>query len=352
MITEPQLIEGESVKRQRMDLSDYGGMNIMSVDGSRADPMSDNLVGINENWTSEGVNESIEVKFFTVPPKLCPRWSNEYPEGCILFGCAAQLVADFKKNATRGRQYYIRGMDLLEMLTPQQLNMHLHLLWKNLPNMQNEPTLQQLLLTWRCLGQNVAPPTDSHGKLDSYQNKRLGEERAIPVRPLGDCKITNYWGKMVSGTQNCFLYFVLKFVPVTTSQITYVLNEAGTDVQTISTYENGRKDPQTRVLPLNGKKMEYVPKLVPVCCNNPNSPSDEELSYDWIIYDEARVNCTTIKRRGEFIRVGQCVQNRAFDPTIPRQAMGELIDMSLDAAPILPHIDVMVNIRDSLSTPY
>lgn len=312
----------------------------MSVDGSSYNPMNANNVdGANDTFTSEGVNDSIDVKVIAVPPKQDRSWHYKYPEGAILFGTTAEFQKDMAHAQIRGRAHFFRQIDCMETFTPEQMCYQIHLDWINGEiNAADHPQriLTQLYEKYHCLGVNTLPPEDSHGVKDSVATRRLGNDRVLNIRIAADDRVLNYWGSKVGGSTNCYLFFVLRFVEVQSlrkNTISYTLSRDGTDVRTVDLFQRTSNGTVTNT------RMEYLPRWEAVCSENPRCPNDEDLYY---MYEGVRL-------RGKFVRVGRCVVNKEFQQNPHGSRVTEINDMMLTSNISL--IDVLVRINDGYYLP-
>lgn len=342
MLPTPRFIPGaDSGPTPNPDPIYYDGMNNFSVDGSRYDPMFKG-VGVDQNWTSEGVNDQIEGKVVVVQPRYNRQWQVEYPVGCLLFGSADCFEDQVKRNQGQGRKNLFRGIDRMEVFTPEQLNYHLHMVTLDPTVGDKDKTIDAVFAKWRLLGVNITPAVTSAAEFVSYQafNKRIGEERVLVYRPFADEKVINYWGNGFSGQYKPYLFMVLKLHRVESHDKSgYVLNYRGDDTrvpEAPDAHNSAGKAAQ--------KPLMYIPRWTAVTGSNAICPSDEDLEYEEVIEEPKGKPPITVKKKGYYIRVGRVIRNPDYQKTSLSSTIHLLRDMN--ATTNCQRLDVMLNVRE------
>lgn len=328
----------------------YSGMNNFSVDGSSYNPLF-NGVGVDQNWTSEGVNDQIEGKVIAVQPRYNKQWQVEYPIGCLLFGSADCFELQVKRNESRGRKHLFRGIDRMEVFTPEQLNYHIHMVCLDDTVPADNKTIDVIFRTWRLMGVNISPVVTSDAEFKSYQtlNKRVGEERVLVYRPFADEKVVNYWGSEVSGQHKPYLFMVLKPYKVEAhAKKRYILNYTGDDVRVPAAPDkrlgSARSAAASSSSSTPSPAILSIPRWTAVAGNNPIRPDDADLEYEEELTDPNGGPPVVIKKKGYYVRVGRVIRNPDHQKTSLSHAIPELWDMNATAS--CQRLDVMVNIRE------
>lgn len=307
--------------------ANYAGVDNFTVDGSSYDPYWKG-VGVDNQWTSEGVNDQIDGKLITVPPRYSKNWQVEYPIGALLFGSPAAFD-DLASRATRvGRRPIFRNIDRMELLTPEQMNYHLAHKWLNDANTR-KMSLLEMFNAWRLIGVNISPNNKINNGLPNGDDlKYLGEERVIDYRPFADEKVVNYWGSGPAGNDHPYLFLVLKMVRPEGHSWTFKLNQTGDDVRTEK---------------FDSIITKYAPQWVAVASEYARSPAEKDLEYEYL--DE---NGAKRMGRGLFVRVGRLIQNPEHQPGV-NISVGNCTDIrDMQSSASRRRLDVMVDVREVL----
>lgn len=330
----PTLVMGDDTKRQRMEISDYGGLGNFSTDGSSYDPSNpDNVVASNGTWSSEHVNDDIDINVVALPSDHDPTWVNNVPIHALVFSSATEFTNEVAHLQKRGKNTVFRAFDCRVMYTPEQMNYDLHTMWLKRATMNKIPTLEELFNKWSLTGTMNTPPGNSHGVTDSFADKRVGDQRHVDVRIFGDCKVLNYLGSHVSGTVKPYFFMALKYMPIVADTTTYILSSTGDKVYTVYNYETDAAGKPTK------KRIEYVPQWVAICGDEPHCPDKKDLECFMV------VNGIRVKKRAPYLRVGRIVINPKFQGNQPsRSNITELRNMAITSN--AEKIDVLVNIND------
>jgi hypothetical protein len=335
LVVPRRIVGNESDKRQRMDISSFGGMNNRSTDGSKYQPMDvTNTVGADGNWASGHVNGDIEVKVVAVPPKHGRQWLNNYPQHSLLFGTTSTFQEDIKALKARAREHIFRQIDCMELHTPEQMNYVMHIEWANTP-VDKRPTMDELFRKWRCVGVLTDPPVNSTSMAGT---KRIGQDRVLNFYQTCDNHVVNYWGPGVSGTKDSYVYWVLRLEPVSRLSVnnpfpTYILSRDGTDVRTEDwCFKEGSGALTNRTV------MDYIPRWVPVSSSHPKCPNESDLMYDY-----HGVPCVA-----NYISVGRLVVNTQFNEAFTKKALSRMEDMSSTCS--LAQVDILVRLNEGFYT--
>lgn len=304
----------------------YAGMDNFTVDGSSYDPYWKG-VGVDTQWTSEGVNDQIEGKLIVVPPRHSKHWQVQYPLGSLLFSSSVPFDELRKNTARLGRRSVFRSIDRVEALTPEQLNYHLAKTWFDTA-VNNRPTIDEIYKSWRLAGANITPPETKRGDgMHDYDPSRLGEERVIAYRPFADEKVVNYWGMWSSGNDHPYLFLVLKMVRITNNTILYQLGQNGD--------ENAR---------VNANTDSYYPQWVAVASDYARTPPKEALEYEYV---DPKTSMK-VKMKGRCVRVGRMIKNPEYQGSTNAPAIRELEVRDMLTSANRYRIDVMLDIREIL----
>jgi hypothetical protein len=299
----PTELQGvETSKRARfMSVADTPGLGQGSVDGSSYNPADpNNVVGSNNSWQSEGVNDSIEYKAFAVAPLECKEWVDNYPIDSLLFGKACGWEKDEKKFSIVGK--VVRTIDSLTLYTPEQMNYKLHN--DALTRKGAAPSLEKIFSDWKLAGINVSPPVGISERQEriSRNGKRVGEERVVVLRPLNDGNLIGYFGTTVSGTENSAIFLVLYERELTEDSDVYVCDREGQDQKRL---DNVIWDASGKG---KTKRIRSVPAWKAVFSDNRVTPNKEDLEYE--------ITDTTgkkVKKYTDFYwRIGRVKSNPAY----------------------------------------
>ena len=307
--------------------ANYAGMDNFTIDGSSYDPYWKG-VGVDSQWTSEGVNDQIDGKMIAVPPRYSKNWQIEYPLGALLFGSPAPFD-DLTNRAKRvGRHRIFRNIDAMELLTPEQMNYHLAHMWAKDASFRKK-SLMELFNEWRLIGVSISPSGKNGNDVpEDFERKRVSDERVIVYRPFADEKVVSYWGPVPSGNDHPYLFLVLKMVLNSANRWTYKLSESGDDRRDVEF------DPQT---------ITHVPQWVAVASEYARSPAEKDLEYSY--FDETKQMC---KGKGLFVRVGRLILNPEHRPGLNVSNGNGLVIQDMQSSASLRRLDVMVDVREVL----
>jgi len=251
-------------------------------------------------WSSQGVNEEIDLSFFITQPQYSDRWIYDYPLGAFMFG---------RSNLARSK-YIIKPIQTLELYTPEQLNYHLHSEALKRGTKSPRLLLFDIFNEYSPVGKNTTPPCNPENSDRQY----IGEERKMNFNPRADTKMVNYWGNCVSGRVNPTLGFVLKEIPLTEQGITYSLSPS----------DNDRR--QLGNVCADGTILDRIPQWSAFASDMRTRPNHEQLKYQ--IMDGKLRN-----KLGYFVYVGKCVLNYEYSPTARKASC------TADCAPVVNMTD-------------
>jgi len=310
-----------AVKRTRGDPMRFPGANYTGDDAGKINPGNPKgVIGNGAQWTSDGVNSSMDVKAIVLMDTEHPLWIKNMPLNSIIFG---MLVDPEKADQAKYRlSRFYRPMDAVYARTPHQINYILH-----------RDTLRygpRSLKSWfkdiRIMGAlQSAPIGDAAGFRDRSDANSTSETRVIVYRPVHIGLLSNNWGLTTSGSTNPHLYYVLEETPITSegiyyypdaynsSEVIHLGNRRNQVTSDVYKYTNRRKN---KVEEEEEKKEEdeeedvisYIPRLRAVACNSSHCPDKSDLIYEKTI--EVNGKKKLIKdKRGYFYKVGRVWAN-------------------------------------------
>jgi len=313
------MTEVNAVKRTRGDPMSFPGANYTGEDAGTINPGNPKgVIGNGAQWTSDGVNSSMDVKAIVLMDTEHPLWIKNMPLNSIIFG---MLVDPEKADQAKYRlSRFYRPMDAVYARTPHQINYILH-----------RDTLRygpRPLKSWfndiRIMGAlQSAPIGDAAGFRDRSDANSTSETRVIVYRPVHVGLLSNNWGLTTSGSTNPHLYYVLEETRITSegiyyypdaynsSEVIHLGNRRNEVTSDIYKYTNRRKnnddeeEKEEEEEEEHGKNDEiiYIPRLRAVACNSSHRPDKCDL------YHEKIANGVTKKKRSYFYKVGRVWAN-------------------------------------------
>jgi hypothetical protein len=285
------------------------------TNASNKNPLVD-VSGVGGVYEKDGKNEDIHVKLYQ-SPSFTPKgnkWVENTPIRSLVFSRPG-MKRDFPLPEPHiFPRPILKRSDTNELFTPDRLNEKLHerALKVDRQDFFKVDQLSSVMKEFNLCGvMNTGPPLPTR-----LGTQRITEERVVDVKVSSVGEILNYWGEYVSGTDNPYLFFLLKEVNIEENTI-YITGDDHGSV-THSNRWCGDLDLEDKFAHFSQAEKDNILRAYRVCKTVPRLVSKWS-NQKYLTMEERKYTIrdqfnNTITKYGEVIYVGQCRVNPAYNP--------------------------------------